>query len=64
VRAPAVWVCYCRLKITGSDNKQQRRKGKNRIQALNGLFLKMYKTPPSEEKTTELDDDDELVTRK
>ena len=64
IKAPAVWVCYCRCNVIGSDNKQKKKKGKNRIKPRNGLFLKMYKTPQSEEQTTELDDDDQLVTRK
>ena len=29
-----------------------------------GVFLKMYRTPQSEETKTELDDDNELVTTK
>ena len=59
-----MWVCYCRLKAAGSANKQQKKKGRDKMQQTNGLVLKMYRTPPSKETTTELDVDDQLVTRK
>jgi len=58
-KAPAVWVCYCRLKAAGSANKQKKKKGKDRMQETNNMILKMYKNPPKEEKTTEIDSDGE-----
>ena len=66
MKAPAVWVCYCRLKVADSAKRQQKKKGKDKMQQQQpqSLILKMYRTPPSEEKTTELDVDDQLVTRK
>ena len=64
MKAPAVWVCYCRLKAAGSANKQEKKKGRDKMQQTNGLVLKMYRTPPNEEKTTELDIDDQLYIKK
>jgi hypothetical protein len=35
----------------------------DRYQDINGLILKMYKTPPTEDKITEEDDSGKKVTR-
>jgi len=58
VKAPGIWVGYFRLKGMTSKKEVKKNKYKNKQQLVDGLLLKMYKTPPTEEKTLENDDDD------